>query len=134
MQQKRLFTLDEANRLIPWLERTFQGAMEAHGRLQELRQRLNEIQRARLRRNGTFDRQDELNTTQSRVQEIEAEINEILREISAEGIIVRDVARGLVDFPSVRDGREVYLCWVRGEDTIGFWHDTNRGFDHRQPL
>ncbi len=134
MQQKRLFTLDEANRLIPWLERTFQGAMEAHGRLQELRQRLTEIQRERLRRNGTFDRQDELNTTQSRVQEIEAEINEILREISAEGIIVRDVARGLVDFPSVRDGREVYLCWVRGEDTIGFWHDTNRGFDHRQPL
>ncbi len=132
--QRRLFTLDEANRLIPWLERAFQGAMETYERLQELRQRLTEIQRERMRRNGTFDRQAELSATETRVQEIEADINEILRDISAEGIIVRDVSRGLVDFPSVRDGREVYLCWVRGEDTIGFWHDTNRGFDHRQPL
>ena len=53
---------------------------------------------------------------------------------SSEGIIVRDVATGLVDFPSQREGREVYLCWIRGEERIDFWHETNRGFAHRQPL
>ena len=44
------------------------------------------------------------------------------------------LARWLVDFPSYRDGREVLLCWVRGEETIGFWHETNAVFNSRQPL
>jgi hypothetical protein len=39
-----------------------------------------------------------------------------------------------VDFPSYREGREVYLCWVRGELAIGFWHETDTGFGNRQPL
>ena len=134
MQQRRLFTLNEANRLVPWLERTFQRAMDVYSRMEAARERQTEVQRERLRRNGTFDRQDELTAIQSELQQIERDLNEILREVIAEGIIVRDVSRGLVDFPSVREGREVYLCWVRGEDSIGFWHETNRGFDHRQPL
>jgi len=50
------------------------------------------------------------------------------------GIIVRDVAIGLVDFPSQREGREVYLCWIGGEERIDFWHETNRGFSHRERL
>ena len=62
------------------------------------------------------------------------ELQGIVDDIVAEGIIIRDIPRGLVDFPHIRDGREVYLCWVSGEDNIGFWHETDRGFDHRQPL
>jgi hypothetical protein len=49
-------------------------------------------------------------------------------------IVVRDVDRGLVDFPSVRDGREIYLCWVEGEPDIAFWHDLDAGFAGREPL
>jgi hypothetical protein len=61
-------------------------------------------------------------------------MEEGFQDILAEGIIVRDVATGLVDFPSQREGREVFLCWIRGEERIDFWHETNRGFAHRQPL
>ena len=57
-----------------------------------------------------------------------------VQEIFDKGIIVRDVDRGLVDFPTQREGREVFLCWVGGEETIDFWHETDRGFAHRQPL
>ena len=50
------------------------------------------------------------------------------------GILLKDPDRGLVDFPVLREGREVYLCWLLGETTIEFWHDIDAGFAGRQPL
>lgn len=55
-------------------------------------------------------------------------------EIQSLGIVIRDVDRGLIDFPAVRDGREVYLCWQLDEGEIAFWHDIEAGFGGRQPL
>ena len=49
-------------------------------------------------------------------------------------IVLRDLDRGLLDFPALRDGREVYLCWVDGEADIGFWHELDAGYAGRQPL
>jgi hypothetical protein len=49
-------------------------------------------------------------------------------------ILLRDLERGLVDFPALRDGREVYLCWVEGEEDISYWHELDAGFDGRQQL
>ena len=132
--QRRLFTLEEANQLVPWLERTFQGLAPSMQRLQELRERLSMIQRERQRLNGTFDRYNEYNSVQAEVDSISTEIQGKVDEIVAEGIIVRDISSGLVDFPHVRQGREVYLCWIGGEDSIEFWHETDQGFSHRQPL
>jgi hypothetical protein len=55
-------------------------------------------------------------------------------EFHAADIVVRDVIRGLVDFPAVRDGEEVYLCWLVDEPEIGWWHDLDAGFGGRQRL
>jgi hypothetical protein len=63
-----------------------------------------------------------------------AQIEDGVQEILDRGIIVRDVSTGLVDFPSQRDGREVFLCWIGGEEKIEFWHETDRGFDYREPI
>jgi len=52
----------------------------------------------------------------------------------ARDIVLRDLDRGLVDFPALREDREVYLCWVDGEPEIGFWHDLDAGYAGRQPL
>ena len=49
-------------------------------------------------------------------------------------IVLRDLDRGLVDFPSLRDGREVYLCWVDGEADIEYWHELDSGYAGRRPL
>ena len=54
--------------------------------------------------------------------------------LSARGIVVRDVVRGLIDFPSVREGREVYLCWLAGEEHVAHWHDPEAGFAGRRRL
>ncbi len=134
MPRRRLFTPEEANRLLPWLERTFQRLMSSRERLEDVRGRLTGIQRELQRRNGTFDRYTELNSMQAELDSMDKELNDIVDEIIAEGIIIRDIPRGLVDFPSLREGREVYLCWVSGEEQIEHWHETDRGFDHRKPL
>jgi hypothetical protein len=60
---------------------------------------------------------------------------EALEEIEDRGIVLRDVARGIVDFPSLHpSGREVHLCWRQGEDDLGFWHLPQDGFAGRRPL
>ena len=50
------------------------------------------------------------------------------------GILIKDVDTGLVDFPHMREEREVYLCWRLGEPKVEFWHDVDSGFSGRQPL
>jgi len=50
------------------------------------------------------------------------------------GVLVKDLDSGLVDFPSVRDGEEVLLCWRLGEDEVAFWHGYDDGFAGRRPL
>ena len=63
------------------------------------------------------------------------ELQTALSELQEVDIVVRDAERGLVDFPSVRDGEEVYLCWLEsGEEEIGWWHEPDAGFAGRQPL
>jgi hypothetical protein len=62
------------------------------------------------------------------------EVRRILVELTEAGIVVRDVDRGLIDFPSVRDGEEVYLCWQLGEERVGWWHDLESGFGGRERL
>jgi hypothetical protein len=49
-------------------------------------------------------------------------------------IVVRDIEQGLIDFPGLRGGRQIYLCWRLGEDAVNFWHDRETGFAGRQPL
>jgi hypothetical protein len=62
------------------------------------------------------------------------EVRRLLETIERSGIVLRDIDRGLVDFPAVMDGREVYLCWELGEDEVEFWHDMDAGYGGREPL
>jgi hypothetical protein len=62
------------------------------------------------------------------------EVRAMLAQLEALDLVVRDVDRGLVDFPAVLEGREVYLCWELGEDEVGFWHDLEGGYGGRQRL
>jgi len=57
-----------------------------------------------------------------------------LRDLAEQEIVVRDLDRGLIDFPALRDGREVYLCWLCGEPEVTHWHEPESGFAGREPL
>ncbi|MBV9848503.1 MAG: DUF2203 domain-containing protein [Armatimonadetes bacterium] len=65
------------------------------------------------------------------------EAQRLIEEIAAQGIQIKDLERGLVDFPHFRDGdpsHEVFLCWHLGEDTIEYWHEIDAGYAGRRPL
>ena len=62
------------------------------------------------------------------------DVRGVLGAIEQAGIVLRDIDRGLVDFPALIDGREVYLCWELGEDEIAYWHDLDSGYRGREPL
>ena len=63
------------------------------------------------------------------------EIGKITTELNDIGIELKDYTRGLIDFPSLRNDRIVYLCWQLGEEeSIAWWHETDAGFSGRQPL
>ena len=68
------------------------------------------------------------------VSEAFIDLRNALIELNEMDIVLRDLERGLLDFPALRDGREVYLCLEDGEDEIGYWHDIEAGYGGRQPL
>jgi hypothetical protein len=61
-------------------------------------------------------------------------VRRLLGAVQEMGIVVRDIDRGLIDFPALIDGEEIYLCWQFDEDGISWWHDLESGFGGRQPL
>ena len=67
------------------------------------------------------------------VQDFER-LDALIHQILDTGVQIKDVNTGLLDFSSMRDGREVYLCWKYGENEIAFWHEVDAGFAGRQSI
>ena len=130
---RRLFTVKEASDLIPWLEENLKELALLYIRLKQSQLDYQDLSRRR-NNNGHSSSDEEIESARKDVSKFSAEIESGMEVILQEGILVRHVESGLVDFPSTRDGREVYLCWFLGEKDIGFWHETNVGYSSRQPL
>jgi hypothetical protein len=128
----RLFSLAEANALLPRLTREFELIRQLRSEARD-----NRAELLRLETKGKSNGRDvasDIRERQQRLDEIGARVKAILDGISALGCEIKDVDQGLVDFPSLRDGQTVYLCWKVGEETIGYWHELSTGFAGRQPL
>ena len=67
------------------------------------------------------------------VQDFER-LDALIHRIQATDVLIKDINLGLLDFPALRNGREVYLCWQYGEGDIAFWHEVEAGFAGRQPI
>jgi hypothetical protein len=106
----RLFTLDEANELLPTLIPLLTPSMRSNGHGAEA---------------ADLDQ---------RLADIATELSLGIRQVLELGVEIKDLNLGLIDFPSVRDNRIVYLCWRLGEGPIAFWHELDTGFAGRQPL
>lgn len=72
-------------------------------------------------------------TLSKMVQDFER-LDALVHQILDTGVLIKDVNVGLLDFPALRNGQEVYLCWQYGEGDIGFWHEVDAGFAGRQPI
>ena len=126
----RYFGIDEANAVL----------LDARPVLKELRDdrdRVAELQAVLQRErenNGSGEHAEELAEREREVREIVGRMQRDVAQIDAWGITLRDISTGLIDFPALATGRPIWLCWRLGEGDIEWWHETNVGFDGRQPL
>jgi hypothetical protein len=67
------------------------------------------------------------------VQDFE-KLDALVHRILETDVLIKDINLGLLDFPALKEGREVYLCWQYGEGEIAFWHEVEAGFAGRQPI
>ena len=74
------------------------------------------------------------NPTLSRMVPTFDRLDELIHSVQDTGVIIKDINTGLLDFPAMRDGHEVYLCWKYGEGEIAFWHDIDAGFAGRRSI
>jgi|SRR5689334_4103824 len=126
------FTREQADALLPQVEPLLREIQALRLAAAELAARLA-TQREKVAGNGHLP-QDDQRPTRDELDGINARIAERIEEIQARGILVKDLDTGLIDFPTLRDGREVYLCWKLDEDRVRWWHPIETGFAGRQPL
>jgi hypothetical protein len=131
----RYFTLEEANRLLPWLQKLFEGIDLLRERIAEREMAVSELARQG-RQNGGSKVENNIKEQREAIDSMTADLLGETDKIQKEGILLRDPRRGLVDFPSLREGQEVYLCWCWVEDGgwITHWHSIDSGYVGRQPI
>lgn len=127
----RTFTVEEARALLPEV-RAIAEAMRDHKREFERQRSLLKEAGNHAGGNG-HGPPGALAAQTAAEQEIQAIQNRI-QQLAQMGVEVKGIDEGLVDFPSLRDGRIVYLCWRIGEPDILYWHEIHAGFRGRQPL
>lgn len=130
----KIFTLQEAERLVPtvkeWLQRAIKSKRQVETSDRELRgvsERINLLGGCEINPAAVLDMKrakDEALRT----------LRDVIGQIEASGCVVKDLDIGLVDFPALLGNEEVYLCWKLGEDSIDYWHRVEEGFAGRKPV
>jgi hypothetical protein len=122
---KTHYTRDEARALLPKIKVWLNQLAFARRDLETLDKRISQAL-------GLGD--DLGGETVNRYMRTLAQCKEILQRFAARDIQIKDVDRGLVDFPAFVGGKEVFLCWENGEDDVEFWHDLDTGYGGRERL
>jgi len=124
----KLFTVEEANALLPSVRKIVSRIQRTHKALSRYRNAAKKAAEAAEHGGGGIAEGVHYATVLS-------ELTLALADLEALGVQLKDFERGLVDFPSLRDGRMVLLCWQMGEgDEVEWWHDLDAGFGGRTPL
>jgi hypothetical protein len=119
------FTVEQANAALPHVKPLLQKLRDARDMLTD--EQAHEALTDSAPSNGGGD-------PGTQVGEAFLEVRRLLLTLGEGGIVVRDIDRGLIDFPAIRDGREVYLCWELGEDDVAWWHELDAGYGGRNSL
>ena len=126
MSPDRVFSLFEANQLIPQLQSHLSTVQQGKAALFQTREEVRKASAKASLGGGTSVGTHYVKSLQ--------DISTNLLAIHELGVVVKDIDLGLCDFPHVRDGRVVYLCWKLGEKEIRFWHEVTTGYKDRCPL
>jgi hypothetical protein len=136
----KLFTVEQANRMLPLVRRIVEDIVREHRRWQEkiLELELVASTAGSVAVNGqptpAESSDDRTAALERDAMTIARDIDAFERELEQLGIVLKDRRLGLVDFPGELDGRRVWLCWRLGEPAVQYWHDLDAGYAGRQPL
>ena len=125
-QKERIFTRDEANGLLKSLRPLVRDLQEEWGRIKFLNPKIQKAREKAL--------MDAFSPHGVEYVESVSHLMLVMREVREMGVVVKDLDKGLCDFPYLKRDRVVYLCWQLGEDSIEYWHDMESGFSGRERL
>lgn len=121
----RHYTRQEARELLPQIQAWLASLRQLSKQLQKASDKVEKLMADSLDHGGPVVEQ---------YLKTQSQLMQILGEFQERQILVKDLERGLVDFPAIIAGREVFLCWEQGEDDIEFWHDLDAGYAGRERL
>jgi len=124
--EKRFFTVEEARQLLPSLKELMGQVMVISHRLEEYRDVVQQLADSASSNTGGPEGTAYL--------DIVISLQSCLTQLQETGCVLKSLQDGLVDFPHLKEGREIYLCWKYGEEDIRFWHEVDEGFAGRTPL
>jgi hypothetical protein len=130
----KTFTLSEAQTLLPVLEALLRKAQAAGARSAELEFEMQQLTQRIFMSGGMHVNVAQAARRRAERENALKEAEDTLAEIDEIGVQVKDLEKGLLDFPCLMEGETVLLCWKLGEKEIGYWHTTEAGFAGRQPL
>lgn len=131
---ERYFSLDEAEALLPEVERRIRQAIQIRGDQAASEDAFNQYRRKVAFSGGMMVDRSQMLSLRARCDALVMRLKEVLAEIQTLGVLVKDLDTGLLDFPTMYRGREVLLCWKLGEERIRFWHGLEEGFRGRKEI
>ncbi|MBZ5564670.1 MAG: DUF2203 domain-containing protein [Acidobacteriia bacterium] len=131
---EKYFSRNEANDLLPLIGVSLVEARRKKQLLDKLRGEIVEAASRIMALGGSVPPLEELTRKKASSETLTEELTQAVNEIQQTGCVVKDLDVGLVDFPSLRRGEEIYLCWKLGEERVAYWHGVDEGFAGRKPL
>ena len=130
----RFFTLPQAEKLLPEVEAAIREAIAAKAEYQQAQTETQDFQRRVMLEGGVFVDHGKVLDRKQRLESGARRLKEAVERIQECGCLVKDLDIGLIDFPTLFNGEEVYLCWKLGESGIQFWHGVQEGFLGRKAI
>ncbi|MCA0174143.1 DUF2203 domain-containing protein [Bacillus sp. RAR_GA_16] len=131
---KKYFTLEEANGLLPVIKRELAGLKRLKAQFSEHYDQIEQHKKTLLYRHKTKVDEDILFKKEARMEFMELEAQTFINNIMALGVEIKNVDEGLIDFPAIINGKKVLLCWKEGENEVSFYHSDLGGFSQREPI
>lgn len=130
----KLFTLEEAQSLLPVVESLLKRAIDSKQAAEEIETELNSLSRRIYLSGGMHIDIAKIAARRAEMEQFVQRARESVAEIDEIGVQVKDLDSGLLDFPCRMEDDVVLLCWKRGEPSIEHWHTMESGFQGRQPI
>ena len=122
-----LFTVDKANTILPKVKKKFDEILCCKNNVMDIQEELQNLSDSNCSFEKFIKKKQELN-------HIVTSLYKMIQELEDMGVMIKSVDEGLLDFPSIRYDKEIWLCWKFGENKVKFWHGKDEGFMGRKPI